>query len=317
MLRQALNLVSPGGHRGRLSVLIFHRVLPRVDPLFPTEVDAAYFDAVCSWLKAYFHVLPLDQAVQQLQAGSLPSRAAAITFDDGYADNHQVAMPILRKHGLTATFFVTTGYLDGGMMWNDAVIESIRRTAKPVLAANGIVGVALEELQIGSEAEKGPAIQAVINRIKYLEPEQRKEFTTQLADRLEVVLPTDLMMTSAQVRDMRSNGMLIGAHTVTHPILALLDESQVAREAGESKRFLEELLGERVGLFAYPNGKLGTDYRPEQAGTIRELGFDASFATDWGAANGATDLFRMPRFSPWDRSPYKFSARMAWNLVAN
>ena len=131
--RWPLALLSPAGHRGRLTVLIFHRVRPEPDPLFPRELDAAAFRERLSWLRAWFNVLPLDDAVDALARGSLPVRAAAITFDDGYADNHDVALPILREMGVPATFFIATGFLDGGRMWNDTVIEAIRRTPKPML----------------------------------------------------------------------------------------------------------------------------------------------------------------------------------------
>jgi hypothetical protein len=77
---------------------------------------------------------------------------------------------------------------------------------------------------------------------------------------------------------------------------------------------LEQLLGERVGLFAYPNGKPGTDYSPESVQIVRELGFDAAVSTTWGAARSGTDPFQIPRFTPWDRSKLRFGARFAGNL---
>ncbi|MCU0943281.1 MAG: polysaccharide deacetylase family protein, partial [Hydrogenophaga sp.] len=116
--------MSPGGASARLSVLIFHRVLAQPDPLFPGVPDVRRFDEVCRWLARWFRVMPLDEAVRALKRGNLPARAAAITFDDGYADNHDQALPVLRAHGLPATFFVATGFLDGGRMWNDTLIES-------------------------------------------------------------------------------------------------------------------------------------------------------------------------------------------------
>lgn len=82
-MRPLFQLLSPSGARARLSVLIFHRVLPQPDPLFPDEIDAARFDAILGWLRSWFNVLPLDEAAQRLKDGSLPARAAALSFDDG------------------------------------------------------------------------------------------------------------------------------------------------------------------------------------------------------------------------------------------
>ncbi|MEG1327567.1 MAG: polysaccharide deacetylase family protein, partial [Janthinobacterium sp.] len=87
-----------------LSILIYHRVLARSDPLFPGEVDAVLFERQLRLLKRFYTPMPLADAVQRLQDGSLPPRAACITFDDGYADNAQVALPLLRRHGMHATF---------------------------------------------------------------------------------------------------------------------------------------------------------------------------------------------------------------------
>lgn len=317
MTRTLFNAISPAGERGRLSIPIFHRVLPQVDPLFPDEMDAARFDAVCGWLKSWFNVLPLDEAVRRLKNGTLPQRAMALTFDDGYADNHDVALPILKRHGLPCAFFIATGFLDGGRMWNDTVIESVRRTplAGLPLQALGLQG--LGETDVSSVPAKQAAIGAVIRAIKYLPVDHRLALTESLAALARVAPPTDLMMTSAQVREMRRAGMQIGAHTVSHPILAKLDDESARREIRDSKHRLEDLLDEPVTLFAYPNGKPDEDYSPQSVVIARELGFEAAVATSWGASNAKTDLFQIPRFTPWDRGRSRFALRLAANLWRN
>lgn len=315
MYKNLLKLLSPAGEKGRLSILIFHRVLAQPDPIFPGEVDAGQFDALCRWIGAWCNVLPLDNAVARLKVRSLPERACAITFDDGYADNHDVALPILKRHGLSATFFIATGFLNGGRMWNDTVIESVRRSPLSVLDLSGVLGAGFEALAIATADDKRTAIEAVIGRIKYLPVAQRLLLVERIATQARAALPTDLMMTSAQVLAMHRAGMQIGAHTVSHPILARLQAQEARAEIAASKRFLEELLNERVGLFAYPNGKPETDYSAESVAIARDMGFDAAVSTEWGAARSATDLFQIPRFTPWDRTRLRFGARMATNLL--
>ena len=107
MLTLPLSILSPAGARGRLSILIFHRVLPEPDPLAPDEPDVARFEAQMRWVRQWFNVLPFGRAVDMLYEGTIPSRARAITFDDGYADNEALAAPILKRLGLSATFFVS------------------------------------------------------------------------------------------------------------------------------------------------------------------------------------------------------------------
>ena len=309
LTRSLFSIASPAGKRGRLSILIFHRVFAQPDPIFPQEMHAQRFDVLCGWLKSWFNVLPLDLAVRHLKSGSLPARAACITFDDGYADNHDVALPILQRHGLPATFFIATGFLDGGRMWNDTVIESVRLSASSVLDLGALGCFAIRTPQ-----EKAVAIAAIIRQIKYMPGAERLATTEGIASTAHVQPPGNLMMTSAQVKAMRHANMQIGAHTVSHPILARLSDDQARAEMRGSKDFLEHLLGGRVGLFAYPNGKPGEDYNAQSVALAQEIGFDAAVSTHWGAARARCDLFQVPRFTPWDRARLGFSARMAANL---
>ncbi|WP_234413954.1 polysaccharide deacetylase family protein [Ideonella sp. A 288] len=312
--RLPLSLLSPAGPRARLSILIFHRVLPERDPLFPTEVDKGDFERICGWLGSMFNVLPLDQAVTRLAAGSLPERAACITFDDGYADNRTQALPILQRHGLPATFYIATGFLDGGRMWNDTVIESVRRTRQSKLDLRPLGLDGLERFDMATTDLRRTAIETIIRRIKHIRPVERLAHTESIAELAQAELPTDLMMSSAQVREMRQGGMQIGVHTVSHPILATLSADEARREIADCRQTLETLLGERVAHFAYPNGKPGQDYIDDSVRIVRELGFDSAVCTQWGAARQGTDRYQLPRFSPWDSTQPRFGLRMMGNL---
>jgi peptidoglycan/xylan/chitin deacetylase (PgdA/CDA1 family) len=321
-MRSLFSPLSPGGTRARLSVLIFHRVLRAPDPLFPDEVDVARFDQILGWLKDWFHVLPLDEAVQRLQAGNLPSRAAALTFDDGYADNHDEALPLLQRHGLPCSFFIATDFLDGGRMWNDSVIEAVRLSPLPSLDLRGLQGHDGQQGRdlgvhpIATTQQRRAALQALIPLCKYLPPEPRLALVNAIAARADAVLPADLMMSSAQLRALRAAGMQIGAHTASHPILASLSANEAADEMARGKARLEQILGEPVTMFAYPNGKPHVDYLPQRdPGLVRELGFGSAVSTSWGAARrGRCDPFQIPRFTPWDRGRQMFGLRLLRNL---
>ena len=313
-MKAVARMLSPGGRKGRLSILIFHRVLARRDAIMNWDRDALEFERAIAWLKAWFNVLPLDEAIVRLRDRSLPACAAAITFDDGYADNCTVAMPILQSHGLTATFFIATGYLDGGRMWNDTVVEAVRRcrTANLDLSAEG-----LGRYELGSPAAIREAIISILNKVKYRDPRERLKTVDYVASVAGGVLPSDLMLTSEQVKMMRRAGMSIGAHTVTHPIIGRLGPDEVRAEIAGSKEFLESLLQERVGLFAYPNGQPTLDYRREDAEAIRSLGFDAAVTTASGVADADSDLMQLPRFTPWERTRLRFGVRLFRNILQN
>lgn len=311
LLFQAL---SPAGQSARLTILIFHRVLPAPDPIFPGEVDVAQFDAICGWIRGWHHVLALDDAVRRLAEGRLPSRALAITFDDGYADNHDLALPILQRHGLTATFFIATGFLDGGRMWNDTVVESIRRTSAAQLDFSGLGLPGVGMFATDNWEAKRRAIETVLGQAKYLETQQRLDLVGRLARKVGARLPDDLMMSSDQVRALHRAGMGIGAHTVNHPILANMDDAGALAELRQGRASLQALTQSAVPLLAYPNGRPERDYSAHTVRLARQVGFSAAVSTAPGAAMQHTDLFQLPRFTPWDRQRLKFGLRLLRNL---
>ena len=315
MFSPLLNLLSPAGKSARLSILIFHRVLPEPDALQPDVVDARQFDATCQWLKTWFRVLPLDEAARRLRSGSLPSRAAAITFDDGYADNHDVAMPILQRHGLTATFFIATGFLGGGRMFNDSVTETLRRATGSSLDLSHTVLGDLGLHDLGAVPSRRAAVHAILKIVRHFPVAQREVFCQQLQQLAGVsLLPTDLMMNTDQVRRMHRAGMSIGAHTISHPMLARLEDAAALAELAGSRAFLEDVTGAPVKLFAYPNGRPNEDYSARTVALVRTAGFDAAVSTAWGAAHHDSDPYQLPRFTPWDRPRLRFGLRMMSNL---
>lgn len=303
----ALGRVLPGTRSGRLLVLIYHRVHPRAAADFPGRLDAARFDAQMALIRRHCHPLALADAVPALREGGLPPRAVAVTFDDGYADNAEVALPILLRHGVPATFFVASGFLDGGRMWNDSVAESVRRAPVGMLD--------LRDLQLGSHSLASPAqrsrvAEQIIMAIKRLPQQERQARVDAICERIGVVLPDDLMMTSAQVRSLAQAGMEVGAHTVSHPILRTLDAPAARQQMQGSREALERIVGAAVRSFAYPNGKLGDDYTPRDRDLVESLGFDYALSTQRGVATGGSDRFQLPRFTPWDASPQRWLARL-------
>jgi len=302
--------LAPAGARARLSILIYHRVLAQPDPLCPDEVDAATFRWQMALLARHFTVLPLMTALQQLHDNSLPARAVCITFDDGYADNADIALPILQQFALPATFFIATGYLNGGRMWNDTVIESLRRLPAGTL---DLTDQGLGVYRLDSPAARARAIGQLLPMLKYRPAGEREAQARRLAARAPAPLPDDLMLTTQKLRTLHQAGMTIGAHTVTHPILAQLDTQEARQEITASKAELETLLQQPVRLFAYPNGKPERDYLPEHAAMAREAGFSAAVATHWGVSARTTDRWQLPRFTPWDATPARFMLRLLAN----
>jgi len=285
---------------------MYHRVLPRPDPLLPSLPDAQTFDMHMAQLASSFRPVSLPKAVEGLELGTLAPRSVCVTFDDGYADNHDVALPILRLHGVPATIFVAPGFLDGSYMWNDGVIETVRRAGDTL---------ELDDLRLGryrtqTWRDKQQAVAAILGQLKYRPVSERAEKVEALQSVTGTRPPRALMMSQSQVKALRDAGHTIGAHTMTHPILTQAPDAVVGRELADSKSYLESLLDEPVDLFAYPNGNPDRDYALRHVAAVRAAGFKAAVNVSWGYADSGTDPFQLPRIWPWDRTPGRFTLRL-------
>lgn len=307
LVRQVARTRYRGGDGASLPILMYHRVVPEFDPMQPEIPTAAMLDTQFKALADVFHVLPLEEAAQRLYEGQLPARSACITFDDGYEDNHSIALPILRRHRLTATVFVATGFLDGGRMFNDTVVEAVRRL--PTGDAD-LAWLGLGRCRVTDLASRQALALQLASRIKYLEPEQRDEACSRLAAMASSALPGNLMMSCEQVFDLSRHGVTIGGHTTTHPILSKVSAGQAREEILRNRDALKAITGKVPPCFAYPNGKPTLDYSAFHADLVREIGYGAAVSTAVGVATLDAHRYQMPRFVPRERHAVSFVARM-------
>lgn len=300
-------------HKPLLTILIYHRVLAKRSELLPDEMDAERFERQMRFLARNFIVMPLADAVRQLKQGSLPRRACCVTFDDGYADNLTVALPILEKYKLPSTLFVATSYLDGGLMFNDAVIHLMAETSLSTLDFRDL---GLDVYDVSSVETRRAATIGVLRKTRSLPPDVRSDLVSRMARIAGVEsLPDDLMLTRTQLLEMSRRGVEVGGHTVSHPVLTSLSDTDAREEIALGKRTLENWIGKPARCFAYPVGLPGRDFEPRHAAMVRELGFELAVTTANRMADSGSDPFQLPRFMPWGGSMIKFGARMvrkAW-----
>lgn len=296
----------------RLSILIYHRVLPEADFMRSATTTVDQFEWQMALLAKHFNPLSLSEAVSLMDYGELPPRAVCVTFDDGYADNETVALPVLTRLGIPATIFVATGFLNGGRMWNDTITEAIRVAEGPTIDLSSIdLGV----YDISSSDARRQVAGTIIREIKHWAPKMRSEAVLAVESLpLTAPLPTNLMLTDAQVKNLCNSGVEIGAHTINHPILATLDLEQAKVEIQEPKLFLESLTEKPVTAFAYPNGRPEIDYRVEHRDLVEITGYQCAFSTHSGVASKTSDKWQLPRFTPWDKTPLRFLVRLLLNF---
>ncbi len=228
-----------------LTVLCYHRILPPMQRAAYYDPDLAVtpevFDLHCRIMAERFTVQPLEVALMRWSTGERPRRPlAAITFDDGYRDNVRYAAPILDEHALRATFFVIAGLMDTDRVpWYDAA------------------GAAWKALARTGDAPPGPHnAKEAVAAAKHMGPAQRVQWVTQLVAAAGY-LPfdeEDLIMTSAQVRELADAGHEIGSHSMTHPLLPQCDGDALRREVTDSRARLVAVSGQTVRGLCYPNG---------------------------------------------------------------
>ncbi len=245
-------------------------------------------------LKARFEFATLDD----LQSGALPRkgrRAVVITFDDGYKDNHDVALPILQDEGARATFYVTTGPLaPGATFW----ISELWRLARALPPGN-IDLPAGAPANVPADAPGRTAFRRAMTRfLSGVTAAAREQVLDRLAARAGLARGAGLegaFMTPDDLRRLRDAGMTVGAHTRTHPHLNRVDAAEHEGEVNGSRRDLEDALGERVRHFAYPNPSSGGPVTEQARRSVVDAGFETAVTSFPAPLRPGADLLRLPR----------------------
>lgn len=312
--------------RDILVIFGYHRIIPDepgfsspfADDVFGPTVSE--FERAIVWFKENVRLLSEPELIELVETRRSPGcLSVLITFDDGYADNYTLAYPILRRHGVPATYFIPSNMIEQRQMgWWDLTAYLLKRTAKTALAWEG------EHFRLPEERAR--AIGFFHKKMQLEKHEQTKDLIGRLAALLDVELPQKEirdreLMTWDQLREVSRNGITIGSHTHTHRVLATLDVEAQREEIASSKAMLEERIGTPVRSIAYPVG--GYRHFTEETRRIAEacgyaIGY--SFCTGvnrWGAIS-AFDVKRigppsslpllagttvLPEVFDWDQSP--------------
>lgn len=306
--KMLLSVISGFSSQRKLIILIYHRVLTSPDFMNPHQISVENFDEQMHLLATHFNVLTLSDALNKLKHHTLPPCAVCITFDDGYADNYLNALPILKRYDLPATFFIVSGFLNENRMWNDDIVETIRQHENPIL---DLTALGLGLYDIDTPTKKSQVAKQLENHLKYL-PFFEREAKCKAIANLTPSLPQNLMLTHEQLKLLSDEAsMEIGGHSVNHPILTKIEPLEGKREISDCKTQLEKIIQKPVRFFAYPNGKFEVDFNQQHALFAKECGYEAALSTNWGGVSQKSDLFLLPRFTPWDKTPLKFMLRMA------
>ena len=297
----AANLLSRSGLLSLLGLamrwsgvlcLNYHRIGDGSLSLFDRAVwsaDAAGFDAHVQFLKTHFDVVTPHDLPDLLRRRR--GRSVLITFDDGYVDQYDTAFPILKRHGVSATFFVPVGFLDHHRVsWWDEIAWMVRTSRKAGVDAGPWIPTPV----VYDEPDRESAVESLLRVYKAMPTDSTGAYLDFLAEatgsgRFSGGQDVGPWMTWDMLREMRTAGMVAGAHTVNHPILAQLSPERQWEEISKcGLRFTEEL-GEPMQYFSYPDG--GRSARNDDTrACLRRVGVRYAFSYYGG--------FR--RFDEWD-----------------
>ncbi|GBD94407.1 poly-beta-1,6-N-acetyl-D-glucosamine N-deacetylase precursor [bacterium BMS3Abin05] len=282
----------PSGERA--VILNYHQLCEKED-LFLPALSVSVFRKQAGWLAENFKVISLEELASRQRKGLSLKNLAAITFDDGYADNYEFAFPILKALKLPATFFITTRFIDGEIPWFDRIKLTFRETKanKTRLRLNG----RYYDIQLKTHEDRIRAISFVKNKLKIIPVSDLADYLTEIEERLNVIvkpLYSRRMMRWEQIREMSDAGMTIGSHTCSHPILSILSENELRTEIVQSKARLEEELNRPIRTFCYPNGK-AEDFGERAKRVLKEAGYDCAVTTEIGFVRKQTNLYELPR----------------------
>ena len=228
-------------------------------------VSPAVFEAHLRTLRHHYNVRPLSALLQE----PWPDRAAAITFDDGYADNAEVAAALLAKYELPATFFVTTGFIDGSHFpWWARVRQHFAHDRERILQ-----------------------VESTLRHLSAADRDRRMtEFGSGRADRVWRFMSWD------QLRELKAAGHEIGAHTVSHISLGHELPDAVEQEVAASLTRVREEIGSVSPVYSYPYGE-AANVTPALADQLRRSGCTAGLTTVVGLNSPNINVFQLKRLS--------------------
>lgn len=313
-------------------ILLYHRVA-HVDPdPWSLAVKPAHFAEHLEILRRACVPLTIEQLAEAMERGSVPHRAAVITFDDGYADNLHAARPLLERHDVPATVFIATGTLgsEREFWWDELEKVFLEPGVLPGALRLEIRG-RMHEWDLGDAAvytsasaadhhswtawQKPPSARhrtflMLRNLLQPLDNDEQYHILDQLlrwANVSSLARSTYRILSQGEVAELGRDSLIeIGAHTISHPVLSRLSLGEQEREIRGSKASLEDIIGRPVRSFAYPFGGR-KEYDETSIQTVRNAHLTSACTSFDGAVTRYTSRYQMPRVYMEDMDGDRFN----------
>ncbi len=293
-------------------ILIYHRVAELNGDPQMLAVKPENFYRQIEYLKKNYNLLSVEEFDHLINGkNKLPKKSILITFDDGYADNAYSALPVLESLNTQALFFITTSSLNTyeEMWWDqlDNIFFSENELPKELSI---LISKTEFNFNTSSVGDKYKAYRTLHPLIKFNKKEIRDDILQALFKWANISIKSRneyRMMNNAELLKMdRSPFAIIGAHTVTHTPLSILNFSEQFEEIKMSKGFLESLLNHPVKYFSYPFGNR-KDYNKDSVEVCKQLDFNFVCANFYFQVHRWTNKYELPRalVRDWDFEFFK------------
>jgi peptidoglycan/xylan/chitin deacetylase (PgdA/CDA1 family) len=266
-------------HRGKFRVLMFHEF---------EESLCKNLDLICEYISRNYEPVTLSAIAAAIHSNSrLPTNALTVTVDDGYRNFLSFGHSIFKKHGISTTVYAVTGFADGRLwLWTDQVAFILEQTTRRAFSVEVEKGKVLD-LDLSSATSRSQATRTLWEALKEVPNQRRLEFLTSFASLCRVEIPPLppaewKPLSWDELRALAADGVEVGCHTDTHPILSRLsDHAELEREIGGAKEVMEARLKRRVDHFCYPNGR-EIDISEAAVACVRKAGFASSVTCSYG-----------------------------------
>ena len=312
-------------YRGLATILMYHRIVDRrgccsgFDPNLGLSVDVSDFERQLQYLSEHHPCVSLGEMISGLCDGGLARDSVVLTFDDGYRDNLELALPLLEKYKVPATIYVTTGLVEkrAGIWWYEQE-HIVRQLSQLSFRWRGTI----YDWELETSQQKDTACEGLNLLFKNLPLPEQQELMTLIRGQCDEQFSYEgLGLSWDELRQLDANPLItIGAHTINHPNLRLCSQDELLAELDGSRRVLEKELGHAVPHAAYPFGT-AEQAGPREFRAAKDLGFQSVCTTRLGHIHPEhrDHLTALPRvcidfFDRFDRFHWKLSGGHAMLL---
>lgn len=299
----------------RVLTLLYHRVKTYNKDVQMLAVTPEHFAEQMDWLKANYRIVKFDEDWNQIEGD-----AVCITFDDGYRDNFLTAVPILEQRQISATIFVATANIDTRLeLWWDELERNLlfdKEYPRMFRLVDERFGCKWNVETL----ERREDLYCTLHWLmRYVAVNRRNDWLRQLQEwngYTENGREENQCVQLADLRQLDTTKIQIGAHTVNHPVLANLTMDEQREEVEKSRQCLENVLAKPIVTFSYPFGGIA-DYSEETIRVCKELGFSKVAANIPGVWETGGDIYQIPRqiIRDWDLEQFKKRIKMYWEGI--